>query len=503
MDDWHVGSPALWIDMPETLFVKNDDTNDFSDVVNLTVGWAAVDATNGVLELDMRFQDDDAAVYADQELTERVLLPLLMDGREPCETNFYIVGLRESTAYANNAVTLAWHDGDGDLLGRTERTFTVLSPIADVVNNSLYSGGELCNPAAIVAGTNAPFAITFSTLYPPEETIVWSVEEGDAEFVGGMNTGSCVRVSSLATNTAVTLNVQIGDAISRPVKFRAYVVEPLSVKTTVWIVGDDNGSYYACDAESVSNMMTGVNKIYEQIGVSFYLDSISFTNAHKFLDLSYSDGKCNLHRRRKLVSCLSNTGGLEVYFVDKISNRANADHDRFGIVVSTNATAKSIAHEFGHAFGCVDVYHVQKSNKSTPLHDRSVIEAKAYQDWSNGVVEEAPGTAFAAAKMQAFRGGFEFTPNRYDMRYWYKHITYRAGAYHEKSYYSFNGHQVASTGVTFGISFPVFRYFNSVNLGVDIGQRGSLANNLIRERYFKFMVSFALHDIWFLKPMYE
>lgn len=125
------------------------------------------------------------------------------------------------------------------------------------------------------------------------------------------------------------------------------------------------------------------------------------------------------------------------------------------------------------------------------------------QDWSKGLVEEAPGTAFAAAKMQAFRGGFEFTPNRYDMRYWYKHITYRAGAYHEKSYYSFNGHQVASTGVTFGISFPVFRYFNSVNLGVDIGQRGSLANNLIRERYFKFVVSFALHDIWFLKPMYE
>ena len=125
------------------------------------------------------------------------------------------------------------------------------------------------------------------------------------------------------------------------------------------------------------------------------------------------------------------------------------------------------------------------------------------QDWSKGVVDDAPGTGFAAARMQAFRGGFEFTPNRYDMRYWYKHVTYRAGAYHEKSYYSFNGHQVSATGLTFGISFPVFRYFNSVNLGVDIGQRGSLTDNLVRERYFKFNVSFALHDIWFLKPLYE
>ena len=125
------------------------------------------------------------------------------------------------------------------------------------------------------------------------------------------------------------------------------------------------------------------------------------------------------------------------------------------------------------------------------------------QDWTRSVIDAAPGTGFSPARTRAFRGGFEFTPNRYDMRYWFKHITYRAGAYHELSYYSFNGFQVASTGVTLGFSIPVFRYFNSVNFALDLGQRGSLANNLVRERYFKFTVSFALHDIWFLKPMYE
>lgn len=125
------------------------------------------------------------------------------------------------------------------------------------------------------------------------------------------------------------------------------------------------------------------------------------------------------------------------------------------------------------------------------------------QDWTNAMLFDSPGSEFSAAKQQSFRAGFEFTPNRYDMRYWYKHITYRGGCYHEKSYYSFNGRQVDATGVTFGISFPVFKYFNSVNLGVDIGQRGSLAAGQIRERYFLFNVSFALHDIWFLKPLYD
>ena len=125
------------------------------------------------------------------------------------------------------------------------------------------------------------------------------------------------------------------------------------------------------------------------------------------------------------------------------------------------------------------------------------------QDWTSVTVEEAPGTAFATSRMQSFSAGFEFTPSRYDSRYYYKHITYRGGCYYDKSFYTINGQQVDARGITLGISFPVFRYFNSVNLGVDMGQRGSLANGLVRERYFLFTVSFALHDIWFLKPMYD
>lgn len=125
------------------------------------------------------------------------------------------------------------------------------------------------------------------------------------------------------------------------------------------------------------------------------------------------------------------------------------------------------------------------------------------RDWTGASLLPSPGSVFKAAKARAFRGGFEFTPNPYDMRYWYKHITYRGGVYHEKSYISFNGNQVDAYGITLGASLPVFRYFNSVNISMDFGQRGSLSLDQIRERYFAINVSFALHDIWFLKPMYD
>ena len=125
------------------------------------------------------------------------------------------------------------------------------------------------------------------------------------------------------------------------------------------------------------------------------------------------------------------------------------------------------------------------------------------QDWTGSFSDDAPGTGFSATKRQAYRTGFEYTPDWYDSRYYRNHITYRAGCYHEQCYYAMNGNKIDAMGITFGASFPVFRYYNSVNVGVDLGQRGSTANGAVRERYFLITVSFALHDIWFLKPMYD
>ena len=125
------------------------------------------------------------------------------------------------------------------------------------------------------------------------------------------------------------------------------------------------------------------------------------------------------------------------------------------------------------------------------------------QDWNGLTFGGYPGVDFEAGVAQNFRAGFEITPNRYDVRHFMRRLTYRAGVYREMSYMRLNGSQVASTGVTFGVGIPVFRYYNSINLGVELGQRGTLSNNLIRERYFLFTLSFNLHDIWFIPVLYN
>lgn len=129
--------------------------------------------------------------------------------------------------------------------------------------------------------------------------------------------------------------------------------------------------------------------------------------------------------------------------------------------------------------------------------------------WGNTGMDTAPGFAaigdskFSATTSQSFRLGFEIVPNRNDIRYYMRRCAYRAGVYYDQAYYKLDGHNVNSMGLTFGMTLPVFRWYNGLTLGVDLGQKSSTRHNMVRERYAKIVVGFNIHDIWFQKPRYN
>lgn len=110
---------------------------------------------------------------------------------------------------------------------------------------------------------------------------------------------------------------------------------------------------------------------------------------------------------------------------------------------------------------------------------------------------------FTSSVSQSFRAGFELVPNRNDIRYYLRRCAYRAGVYYDRSYYMFNGNSVNAVGLTLGVTLPVFRLYNGISIGVDLGQRGSMRNMMVRERYATISVGFNIHDLWFHKPRYE
>ncbi len=130
-------------------------------------------------------------------------------------------------------------------------------------------------------------------------------------------------------------------------------------------------------------------------------------------------------------------------------------------------------------------------------------------DWRKSGFDSQPGfssvgeSKFTSTISHSFRAGFEFTPNRNDIRYYFRKCTYRAGAYYDRAYYKLDGNNVNSMGVTFGITLPIPKYYNGISLGVDLGQRASTRSGMIRERYAMFVIGFNIHDIWFRKNQYQ
>jgi hypothetical protein len=129
-------------------------------------------------------------------------------------------------------------------------------------------------------------------------------------------------------------------------------------------------------------------------------------------------------------------------------------------------------------------------------------------DWSRSGFDSVSGLlnvgekTFASAAAQSFRLGAEWTPNRNDIRYFLKRCTYRMGAYYDQSYYTVDGKHVDAVGITLGMTLPVFRYYNGISIGLDLGQRG-LAPGQIKEYFVGVNLGFNLFDIWFQKPMYD
>lgn len=123
-------------------------------------------------------------------------------------------------------------------------------------------------------------------------------------------------------------------------------------------------------------------------------------------------------------------------------------------------------------------------------------------DWTNSSLYKLDNNSvFETGVSSAFRFGMEYIPNANDIRYYYKHFAYRAGAYHKTEYYTVNGSPVVADGITLGFTMPVFRWYNGLTLGLDLGRRAAKDN--ISEMFIGFTLGVNMFDIWFQKPMYD
>ena len=122
------------------------------------------------------------------------------------------------------------------------------------------------------------------------------------------------------------------------------------------------------------------------------------------------------------------------------------------------------------------------------------------QDWSNA---KFLNVSDSLVKSNTLRVGLQFIPNPTDLRSYFKRVSYRAGFYYSDTYLKVRENQINDYGITFGVGLPFKRSNTSFNISFELGQKGTLSNNLVQETYGVVNIGFTLYDFWFIKRKYN
>ncbi|MBQ1214549.1 MAG: hypothetical protein IIX81_05965, partial [Tidjanibacter sp.] len=102
--------------------------------------------------------------------------------------------------------------------------------------------------------------------------------------------------------------------------------------------------------------------------------------------------------------------------------------------------------------------------------------------------------------------GGQYTPNPGDVRNFFNRWTYRAGVKWAQNYVVLNNTPISDVALTMGVGIPIrVTGLSNVNLGLELGQRGTTKAGLVRENYLNFTIGFSFfgEDYWFMKVKYD
>ncbi len=121
------------------------------------------------------------------------------------------------------------------------------------------------------------------------------------------------------------------------------------------------------------------------------------------------------------------------------------------------------------------------------------------QDWSDfeNEFQGAENVIYGEASTISF-GGY-FIPDYASFTSYMKRVNYRAGLRYDKTGLMINGKEINNFGITFGLGLPLGGSFSNINIGFELGRRGTTDANLIEETYLKFGVGLSFNDRWFQK----
>ena len=215
--------------------------------------------------------------------------------------------------------------------------------------------------------------------------------------------------------------------------------------------------------------------------------------------LSYDYGlqyEANVNSKSKLVLGYSGNAGAKINLNNSVvtsryrKNFNSGDEDpNAENIINTGGTNEDIKMPMGHLIGFV----FERTNRWLIGADIS------YNKWSNfreGNVNPELNDSYG------LNIGAQITPDITAVNSYLKVIDYRCGFKYDKTYITINDNDISQYGITLGLGLPLQpnrSTFYKINFSTELGQRGTLENSLVRERYVNFNLGFIMNDKWFNK----
>ncbi len=188
----------------------------------------------------------------------------------------------------------------------------------------------------------------------------------------------------------------------------------------------------------------------------------------------------------------------------KISAKRSVLTETYEILSSIYEVVKDTIEDYSIS-GCEDCNMILPQNLavgvSLNMDNKWLLMADfSIQDWSEYSMF---GESDSLANSMKFSGGLQYTADNMSVNKYWKLIKFRFGGKFQQSYLQLYNTQLNEKSMSFGLGFPLRKTKSEINLSVEVGERGTTNNNLIKEQFLRFQIGLSLSDIWFVKRKYD
>lgn len=223
--------------------------------------------------------------------------------------------------------------------------------------------------------------------------------------------------------------------------------------------------------------------------------------------------------RDTLMKSKNSKTPIDTNMTNKQINKIKKKYDRilvgsFGLVASLPANVNLEREYFNYISGVVfDTLSTTTDKVSAPFklgvgaqlsfpNHWTVALDFTTQNWSDFSFFDEKNAQFGNEYRIALGG--EFIPEIFaDRKKYLRKIAYRFGLTYEQSRLTLNSQPITSQSIFLGIGLPVRKVYSRVNIGVELGMRGTTAENLIQEQFVKMRFGFNINERWFIKRVFN